>query len=239
MTLSPRNKPRCWAIVPAAGVGSRFGGAFPKQYFSLCGKTVLEHSVERILSLPFIETVHVPVSSSDNYWPQTELSKRTDIVLIGGGKERADSVLNALNAIAAVAGDSDWVLVHDAARPCVKVEDINRLYAEVCKLGVGGILASPVADTVKQLNEGCIEKTIDRSSLWLAQTPQIFPVGILRECLSLALEKGLAVTDEASAVELFGHKPIVVQGSSVNLKITRPGDLPIAEAILSMQSNCT
>jgi 2-C-methyl-D-erythritol 4-phosphate cytidylyltransferase len=235
MNSHQAKRPKCWAIVPAAGIGSRFGAPLPKQYLELHGKRVLEHSVLHILSLPFIDSVHVCLSATDTYWPQTDLSSHDRIVVIAGGAERAHSVMNAIDAISQHAQEDDWVLVHDAARPCVKVADIERLYQAVVASDCGGILATPVADTVKRVNQQHIERTVDRSGLWLAQTPQIFPVGLLRRCLSSALANGVLVTDEASALEHYGFQPIVVQGSSDNLKITRPEDLPMAEAILSWQ----
>lgn len=191
-------------MVPAAGVGRRMGGALPKQYRTLLGKTVLEHSLGKLLATGCIEKILVALSPEDAHWPELACAQNRWILAVTGGRERAHSVLNALKhlQVALGADASDWVLVHDAARPCVRVADIKALLAETD--GAGAILASPVSDTVKKVTGRSIESTLDRSRLWAAQTPQMFRLGELLQALSHALMNNVAVTDEASAMELAG-----------------------------------
>ena len=222
-------------MVPAAGVGRRMGGNTPKQYLQLAGKTVIEHTLDRLLTHPQIAGVCVALSEGDPYWPQLPIAKVPKILLADGGRERCDSVLSGLNRLTDVAAEDDWVLVHDAARPCLRPGDIDKLIAESQASGVGGILAVPVHDTVKQAGAAgdTIEKTVPRERLWRAFTPQMFRLQQLRAALVAALEKGAVVTDEASAMEMAGYHPRLVEGAVDNIKITRPEDLPLAEYYLS------
>ena len=232
-------KIKYWAVVPAAGVGKRMGGDRPKQYLPIAGKTVLEHSLDRLLDCSEINGVVVAISAGDEYWKDLNYQHEKPVLLASGGKERSDSVLNALHELSQTADDNDWVLVHDAARPCVRQEDIQKLIQSCKDHPVGGILAVPVKDTIKksndtaetQLTESClpeIRETVDRSKLWHAQTPQMFHLGSLRDALSKALGAGVEVTDEASAVEWAGHKPLLVEGHADNIKITRQEDVNLA-----------
>ena len=230
-------QPVYWVVVPAAGVGSRMGANCPKQYLTLLDKTVLEHTLERLLALPAINNVYLALSSADDFWPQLDCAKNPKIIRVNGGDERADSVLNGLLALPVEAQDEDWVLVHDAARPCIRSHEIIKLMEMASTHEVGGILGVPVSDTLKRVNDTKIEKTVDRNSLWQAQTPQLFRLGVLRDCLFRALQEGKAITDEASALEYYGYSPLMVQGRSDNIKITRPEDLVIAAALMQQQIN--
>lgn len=227
------SQPRYWVIIPAAGVGKRMGGVKPKQYFTLFGKTVLEHSLDRMLEPAAIEGAVVAISEDDRYWKALGYRHDKSVRLAPGGKERCDSVLNALQILSRKAHDSDWVLVHDAARPCVRQDDIQKLIDTCSDHPVGGILAVPVRDTIKKSNDlNEISETIDRASLWHAQTPQMFRLGMLRDALSKALEKGVVITDESSAMEWAGFKPLLVEGHADNIKITRKEDAALAQYYL-------
>ena len=226
-----------YAIVPAAGVGRRMGGDQPKQYLPLLGKTVLEHTLATLLGEAQLQRIIVAVAAGDTRWHCLSIFDNPRIEVIEGGKERSHSVLNALQYLAATAEPMDWVLVHDVARPCIAVSDIHRMVTQLAEDAVGGILAVPVSDTIKQLNgSGLIATTVDRRDLWQAQTPQMFRLELLREALSAALAKQQQITDEASAIELAGFSPKVVEGSRRNIKITRPEDLSLAEYYLQRES---
>lgn len=218
-----------WAVIPAAGAGKRLGGDKPKQYLSLAGKTILEHSLGKLLDTPVITGAVVAISDGDAYWKELDFHHSKPVKVAPGGKERCDSVLSALNVLSETANESDWVLVHDAARPCVRQEDISRLIESCKEHAVGGILAVPVKDTIKMANDSAeIIQTVDRSMLWHAQTPQMFRLGALRDALLRALESGEQITDEASAMEWAGLKPLLVEGHGDNIKITRQEDVDLA-----------
>jgi 2-C-methyl-D-erythritol 4-phosphate cytidylyltransferase len=221
------------AVVPAAGVGRRMGADKPKQYLYLHGKTVLEHTVYKLLSHPLIDQVVVAVSAGDPYFEQLDLASDPRIIRVDGGQERADSVLSALKYIVSHQL-AFWVLVHDAARPCVRLQDISQLIVEVADHPVGGILASAVRDTMKRSDaQQNIAHTVDRTSLWHALTPQMFRTTELLSALESALRNGANITDEASAIEWTGRSPKLVTGRADNLKITQPEDLILAEFYLS------
>lgn len=227
-----------WAIVPAAGNGRRLGGATPKQYLDIDGQPVLLHTLERLTSLPGLDSVVLVLGPDDTQWPAIAADRpeaTAALTLCTGGAERRDSVINGLESLSARASDDDWVLVHDAARPCVRVTDMLRLLQAVEHHPAGGILAVPVADTLKRSNAAnAVAGTVERSGLWAAQTPQLFRYGPLREALSAAAG-AQPFTDEASAMESAGHEPLLVRGSQDNIKITWPGDLPMAALILKAQ----
>lgn len=224
-----------WIIVPAAGVGRRFGGDTPKQYQQLLGKPVIEHTLERLLELDDVKIV-VAVSPEDTLWQQLSVFQNPNIHTTLGGEERADSVRLALEFLQGKAQRDDWVLVHDVARPCVRVQDIQNLIKKLATHKVGGVLATPVSDTVKRvLNEFNIDSTENRSQLWAAQTPQMFRYGLLLESLQKAVQQQYQPTDESSAIEQLGYTPCVVEGSRDNIKITRLEDMAIAEAIMKYQ----
>ncbi|MFC0308670.1 2-C-methyl-D-erythritol 4-phosphate cytidylyltransferase [Gallibacterium trehalosifermentans] len=223
---------RIVAIVPAAGIGSRMQSDRPKQYLSLLGKTILQHTLERLLSYSIIEKIIVATAKNDPYLIDFPLKNHQNIQWVIGGETRDQSVLNALGEI----DDNDvWVMVHDAARPCITHQDLDKLLAITDPQGA--ILAKPVVDTIKKAfgTTHKIEKTEDRSLLWHALTPQFFPAVVLKQALIQAKNKGFTVTDEASAFELIGKYPQLVAGRSDNIKITRPEDLALAEFYLLQQ----
>ena len=226
---------RYWAVVPAAGAGRRMGGAVPKQYLELLGRKVIDHSLRRLLDHPLIESVHVALAETDTRWASTEHADDSRVVRVTGGGERCQSVLNALRVLASSAERDDWVLVHDAARPCLSAADLDNLIQQLKQHPVGGILGVPAHDTLKRVSsDGGIVETLPRSDLWHAYTPQMFRLGLLIEALEQALERGRLVTDDASAMELAGHRPMMIEGQAGNIKITRPADLPLAAFYLSL-----
>lgn len=230
------DKPAYWAIVPAAGVGARMGANCPKQYLPLAGRTVIEHSLDALLNHSAISGAVVAISETDGYWADLNYQHNKPVHRAQGGEERCHSVLNALRALAEIAEEDDWVLVHDAARPCLRQDDISQLIDCCQSHPVGGILAVPVKDTIKQADQNSlISRTVDRQSLWHAQTPQMFRLGMLRAALEQALSNGVLITDEASALEHIGQHPLLVEGHADNLKITRPEDLPLAEFYFSQR----
>lgn len=223
--------PRHYAIVPAAGSGSRFGAEKPKQYLDLLGRPLIFHTLRALTACPDIERVWVVLAPDDPWWPRydwSELGAKLETVRCGGAT-RAESVTNGLQAAAMVAADDDWVLVHDAARPCISAAMLDALFADLAQDPVGGILAVPVADTLKRADtEQRVAATEPRDGLWQAQTPQMFRYGLLGD----ALQKCRDVTDEAGAVEALGLKPKLVRGDATNLKVTYPADLALAAMIL-------
>ena len=222
-----------WAILPAAGVGARMEADCPKQYLPLAGRTVIEHSLDALLNHPAICGAVVAISDTDGYWADLAYQHDKPVHKAQGGAERCHSVLNALHRLAGIAELDDWVLVHDAARPCVRQDDISQLIERCQSHPVGGILAVPVKDTIKKVAESeMIVGTVDRVMLWHAQTPQMFRLGALRDALQQALAAKAVITDEASAMEWIGQAPRVVEGHADNIKITRPEDLSLAEFYL-------
>jgi len=231
------SEPRFWVIVPAAGVGRRMGGTLPKQYLELNGRRVIDHTIERMLLHPAVDGLYLALGEEDGWWGDTQFSAHPDLVRVAGGSERCHSVFNALQALAAKARRDDWVLVHDAARPCVRRSDIDRLLDLVRADEVGGLLGLPVRDTMKRTDAGDrVLDTVERNHLWHAFTPQMFRFGVLRDALRGALGAGVLVTDEASAIEWAGHRPVMVEGHADNLKITRPEDLRLAAYYLEQQA---
>ncbi|MCX7104390.1 MAG: 2-C-methyl-D-erythritol 4-phosphate cytidylyltransferase [Methylococcales bacterium] len=226
-----------WAVVPAAGVGKRMNADRPKQYLELAGKTVIEHTLLRLLSAEVFTAVAVAISEEDPYWPDLDVSAHKKIITAAGGKERADSVLSALKAIRTVASDDDWVLVHDAARPCITTIDIHHLIDSLKTDEIGGILALSSHDTLKSVQgDNVIVGTLDRSHIWRALTPQMFRYGLLKNALEAA-EGNTAITDESSALELQGMQPKIVEGRPDNIKITRPEDLALAQFYMEHQND--
>jgi 2-C-methyl-D-erythritol 4-phosphate cytidylyltransferase len=223
--------PRHFAIVPAAGSGSRFGAEKPKQYLSLLGRPLIHHTLAALVACPDIDRVWVILAPDDTEWDRhdwSQLGPKLETVRCGGAT-RADSVGNGLQAAAMVAADDDWILVHDAARPCLSGDMLAALFDELADDPVGGILAVPVADTLKRADAAQrVAATEPRDGLWQAQTPQMFRYGLLRE----ALQKCRAVTDEAGAIEALGLQPKLVRCDATNLKVTYPADLALAAMIL-------
>ncbi len=225
-----------WVVIPAAGTGTRMQSEIPKQYLQLCGKTILEHTVQCFLDHGSMRGIVVVLNPDDTYWQSTALAGDDRIRVVTGGDERCHSVLNGLHALADLAADTDWVLVHDAARPCLGRHDIDCLLREVGAHPAGGLLAAPVRDTLKRANpRGEITATVDRERLWQALTPQMFRYAKLTEALKRALDNHEIVTDEAQAIEMTGVKPLLIRGDISNIKITQMGDLELAELYLQQR----
>jgi 2-C-methyl-D-erythritol 4-phosphate cytidylyltransferase len=210
------------------------GAEIPKQYLSIAGRRIIDHTLERLLDHPRIGGVYLALSVQDEIWQGSELAADPRIHTVEGGEQRCHSVLNALRLLEREATEGDWVLVHDAARPCLSRHDLDRLITTLIDHPVGGLLGVPVRDTLKSVNaQGRVECTISREGLWHALTPQMFRLGILRQALESAIETGVLVTDDASAMEMAGYQPQMVEGAAGNIKITRPEDLQQAADYLS------
>lgn len=226
---------RFWAVIPAAGSGVRMGSSIPKQYLALAGRTVIEHVLAVFLAEPRVAGVTVAVANDDPYW-QRYLSRSFDkpVRIVAGGAERAHSVLNALASLRDELGDEDWVLVHDAVRPCLHGRDLSNLLQHTAEDPVGAILAVPLVDTVKRVDSDLhVVETAARGGLWRAFTPQMFRYRLLLEALQHCIKSGQIPTDESAAMEKQKHAVRVVEGRSDNIKITHPDDIALAEAILA------
>ena len=222
---------RYFGLIPAGGTGNRFGAGLPKQYSTIHGCTMLEHTLRAMLAAPELDTVFVVLAPGDTAFREHDWSSYGNRVtpVWCGGATRRDSVLNGLVAAASMVEPDDWILVHDAARPCLAADDLRRLIDRVSPDPVGGLLAVPVADTLKRADtDSRIAATQPRDGLWQAQTPQMFRYAVLLE----ALHRAAQVTDEASAIEATGAKPLLVEGSAMNFKVTYPADLEFAALIL-------
>lgn len=223
-----------WVVIPAAGVGRRFGGQVPKQYRYINKLTVLEHAVKPFLEDPRFRKIVIAVSPDDQWFRSLRtLADHPKIITVDGGETRAASVLNALKALPILAGPNDWVFVHDAVRPCLLAGDISKLMREVGEDEIGGILSAPVADSLKQVHQLRVVQDIDRNTVWRALTPQMFRLSLLMEGLTYCFNHKKMITDEASAVEAIGAKPKIIAGHPSNIKITWEADLAVAEALIS------
>ena len=231
------NSHRIWVIIPAAGIGTRMQADRPKQYLPLIGRPIIEHTLERLATvLPESEFL-VCLNPEDPYWPQIRKPEVMTLREVPGGTESADSVLNGLKAIVGQASVADWGLVHDVARPCVRESDIRKLISQLYHDEVGGILALPVADTMKRSGpDGLINTSVDRSALWHALTPQMFRFGKLYRALTESVAAGATITDEASALEWAGFRPKLVVGHRDNIKVTHPDDLAFAALFIKAQA---
>lgn len=226
-----------WALVPAAGVGTRMGADRPKQYLPLFGRPILQFTLERLGSYAPLRGIFVGLSPDDKFWSTLPPHLPKVLGTFPGGHERAHTVLNGLKTLLAHAASHDWVMVHDAARPCVRHGDIDRLLSAVDRHPDGGLLGLPLADTVKRVDPmGHVVETVPRVGLWRALTPQLFPVARLRRALEAAVQQGATITDEAAAIELDGGHPRMVAGHADNIKITLPADIELAEMILKQQA---
>jgi 2-C-methyl-D-erythritol 4-phosphate cytidylyltransferase len=222
-----------WCVVPAAGRGARVGGEVPKQYLPIAGKPMLLHTLERLAAHPRIAGLMVVLEAGDARWPKWLMFNDKPVRTTTGGAERADSVLAGLRALGGQVVESHFVMVHDAARPCVRAADISRLIEQGVPAG-GALLAAPVRDTLKRADaQGRVAATESREARWRAQTPQLFRLGELVRALESARAGGKGVTDEAMAMERAGYKPLLVEGSEDNIKVTTPADFALAEFILS------
>lgn len=225
-----------WVVVPAAGAGRRLGAPIPKQYLEIAGRTVIERTLDIFVPDPRTKGIWVALDPNDTRWNQTVYGAHPKVHRVDGGAERCHSVLSAIHALSVCADPDDWVLVHDAARPCLSSADLDRLIETLRDDPVGGILAVPVRDTMKRADgAGAIAGTLDRSALWHAYTPQMFRLGALGHALEDAISSGDLVTDDASAMERLGLSPRLVQGHVDNIKITRAEDLALAHFYLEQQ----
>ena len=233
------NNPSIWAVIPAAGIGQRMQSDIPKQYLPLAGSTVIENTIHRLLAASQVKGLSISLRNDDQYWNSVNIESNKPVIRAEGGAERCDSVLNAMKALAEYDDfniDNDWVMVHDAVRPCVRLDDLDRLIEQVTSNESGGLLALPVRDTMKRASESqSVQVTVDREGLWHALTPQLFPYRALWEALIKAMEEGVTVTDESSAMEHAGYAPKLVEGHEDNIKITRPNDLRLAELFIADQ----
>lgn len=237
--LNPsRSTPKLWGVIPAAGVGSRMQADYPKQYLKLGTKTVLEVSAEKLLSSLPLQGLAISIAADDPYWSTLPLAHQAKITRVMGGKERSDSVFHGIEHwLTQGAHREDWVLVHDAARPCIHSTCLTNLWDLARQTNTAAILASPCADTLKWTASGeFIDKTLDRSRIWQAQTPQLAPLGQLYDALVFARKNAIGVTDEASALEASGFDVRLVIGRRDNIKLTHPEDLPLAQFLLSQQT---
>jgi 2-C-methyl-D-erythritol 4-phosphate cytidylyltransferase len=216
-------------VIPAAGIGKRVGADIPKQYLSILDKTIIEHSIAPFLSHPDIHAVVVSVAANDRWFNALSIAQHPKLKKVDGGKERVDSVLNALHVLPA----NDFVLVHDAARPCLQISDIDKLIAHVRTTQQGAILAARVRDTMKRSDQdNVITHTVERQNLWHALTPQLFQNKQLINAIN-AVEDQHLITDEASAIELAGGTVTIIEGRNDNFKVTQAEDLLLAEFYLS------
>lgn len=222
---------RFWAVVPAAGRGTRAGGDIPKQYQPLLGRPMIEHTLRALAAHPRIEGVVVALAADDPHWPGWNELEGKPVLTVTGGAQRADSVLAGLDALPAQASDDAFVLVHDAARPCLAHRDIDALLDAASPHGA--LLAVPVADTLKRADaRTCVQETVPRDGLWRALTPQMFPRATLARALRDAHAAGIVVTDEAMAMERAGFSPRLVEGAADNLKVTTARDFALAGFLL-------
>lgn len=220
-----------WVVIPAAGIGRRMHTAIPKQYLSLLGYPVIRHTLNTLLNHPRIKGIVIAINAEDRWWPSiySTLFHSKPIIQVIGGVQRCQSVLNGLVALQHLVSPDDSVLIHDANRPCITATDIDQLLLKGLTDSVGGILATPIRDTVKLATTGDrILTTVDRNKLWHALTPQLFKLGLITQVLKTALGIGTLVTDEASALENSGFYPLLIRGRADNIKITYPEDLVIA-----------
>jgi 2-C-methyl-D-erythritol 4-phosphate cytidylyltransferase len=230
--------PKVFALVLAAGQGTRIGDAVPKQYLPIAGKPMMFHSIEALAAVSRIERLFVVLAPLDRHWGEHDWSALPEKIEAAfcGGSHRAESVLNTLKFLEARVAKDDWVLVHDAARPCIVTELVEQFLDEIGDDQVGGLLAMPLADTLKRAEEGQrVEATIARTGLWRAQTPQMFRYELLRR----GLEKNPKATDESEAVESLGHSPRLAEGETSNMKVTFAEDIQIAELILEHRDRIT
>ncbi|MDH3632981.1 MAG: 2-C-methyl-D-erythritol 4-phosphate cytidylyltransferase [Gammaproteobacteria bacterium] len=221
-----------WAIVPAAGIGTRMQSDIPKQYLAFQGKTLIEHSLDRLLSHPQIDGAVVVLREHDTTWESLAYHAEKPVFIATGGEERHDSVYNGLTTLQYRFGNDAIALVHDAVRPLVSHRDLSNVIDAATRHSAGAILAAPVADTLKQQGDKMeIVNTLPRDGLWRALTPQVFHLQTLLNALKQVIDNNLVITDDAQAVELSGHAPLLVAGDASNLKITSPADLALAERI--------
>ena len=219
-----------WAVVPAAGLGRRMAAEVPKQYLQISGVTLLEHTLRALLDCAQLRGLVVALDPGDRRADNIGLLSDPRVMTTAGGVDRAESVRSGLAALETLAEPNDWVLVHDAARPCLPLNDLIGFVQTITESGVGGLLARPCTDTLKVVSEdGVVASTLDRATIWRAQTPQMFRLGILCSALDQARKEGLHVTDDASAVEASGYPVQILEGPASNIKVTVPEDLELVK----------
>jgi len=229
--------PKCWAVIPAAGIGERVGSNIPKQYLKIAGKTILEHSLAPFVNTSRIAGITIALHPQDAHFTSLDISRSTcdKIHTVTGGATRAHSVLNALESFEAQIREDDFILVHDAARPCLTERDLDQLIDVCLAHEVGGIIGSCVTDTLKHVENNNIVNTVDRENIWRAYTPQMFKFGMLQRAIQTALKDGVCITDEASALEYMGYQPCMVEGDVRNIKVTTATDVSLAEIFLQQE----
>ncbi|WXT99677.1 MAG: 2-C-methyl-D-erythritol 4-phosphate cytidylyltransferase [Catillopecten margaritatus gill symbiont] len=223
-------------IIPASGIGTRMNAEVPKQYLKLAnGLTVLNQTLKTLLEMEKIKGCVIAIAENDTEFKKSSFANHDKLLATAiGGKERFHSVMSALNTLRPFAKDNDWVLVHDAARPCVKASEVDNLIETLKNHSVGGLLATRVVDTLKKSHGTIVEKTVDRSLLWQAQTPQMYRFGVLLKALENVIQNDLTITDEASSIEYLGLESVLVSASKSNFKITTPEDLDLANFYLKI-----
>ena len=227
--MSAADTARVWGVIPAAGIGRRMGGDTPKQYLRIDGRTLLEHAAAALLGCQRVAQLVIAHHAEDMLLRALPLAAEPRVKLVVGGAERADSVMAALRALGPLAADHDWVMVHDAARPCIESSVLDDLLDQLTGQPHGGLLAQPVSDTVKRASaDGRVECTVPREQLWRAQTPQVFRYRLLCDALEQVSSQGMVATDEAMAMEQMGYRPQLVEGPACNIKVTYPDDLALA-----------
>lgn len=225
----------CWAVIPATGVGSRMQADRPKQYLQLQGKTLLEHTLDNLLSFPSITGLILVLHPQDAYWSGLQYQSEKPLLICEGGVERHHSVFNGLSLLQQHADENCLVMIHDAVRPFVMHQDLDRLLAAAQETDSGAILGAPVADTLKLNDNGKIAGTRSRSGLWRAFTPQAFRLSLISRALQNVIDQQLEVTDDASAMEMAGFQPLLINSDLRNIKITHPQDLELARLLLPGQ----
>ncbi|MFK7794414.1 MAG: 2-C-methyl-D-erythritol 4-phosphate cytidylyltransferase [Gammaproteobacteria bacterium] len=231
--------PKCWAVIPAAGIGERVSSTIPKQYLQIAGKTILQHAITPFVGNSHIAGITVALHPEDTHFSTLDMTiaARDKLHTVIGGATRAQSVLNALNSFEAQLDKDDFVLVHDAARPCLTNNDLDLLIDACLAHEVGGIIGSRVVDTIKYVENNNIVDTLDRENIWRAYTPQMFRFGILKSAIQKAFENNVCITDEASAIEYIGYQPCMVDGDARNIKVTTEQDISLAEMFLQEETN--
>lgn len=242
MSAASGSRSRVWCVVPAAGSGSRFGAEKPKQYMDLGGKPLIEVTLERLLAHPAVAGAVVALAADDRWWPGIHGVKGRPVLTVTGGATRAESVLAALRALPREVAAEDWVAVHDAARPCVRMADLDRLFSFCFRSGSAALLAVPVRDTIKRANaDGTVAATVPRENLWRAQTPQCAPRAVLERALATSLARaghgrGQVPTDESNALEEIGATICLIEGNESNIKVTTEPDLDWARQWLAQEN---
>lgn len=225
-----------WVVIPAAGIGARFQSDLPKQYLRLLGKTVLEHSLSLFLNQKWVKGIILALSPDDTEFAKSSYAKESRIQVIKGADIRSQTVENALQHLRMQAKPSDWVLVHDAVRPCLHEEDLRNLVESLLSEEVGGVLGVPATDTLKWVEDETIEKTLNRQQIWQVSTPQMFRLNILLKALTHCREQQLTLTDDAQAIEYYGLKSKMVRAAYPNPKLTYGGDSDYISLLLQQKN---